>query len=287
MTTQMQLLSVELEKEQARLKAKKEARLRAEQEEARVAAVTNAPALLSAEERKLRSAMRLDKPYLRTASNQSVYIADIIRNYRKLRRLLHTLTRKELWPCVPTRTTDGQLFSAPLDVPPTLAAMLVAELRKVSTDEMPFPSAHAGSVQQTVAAQLGKRTKLATAQPYFVGPDEELVGLPAENAEVGFIRGAKLDTDIRVPFSGRKPHNASEEPPRARVAVETEKPNLTVIYTHGYFASTLTQLGVSTPASGSVAYGLYRFGIETKGRQLFQDSLVSVPHQLTVFLDLD
>jgi hypothetical protein len=76
------------------------------------------------------------------------------------------------------------------------------------------------------------------------------------------------------------------EPPQARVAVETAKPNLTVIYTHGYFLSTMKQLGVSTPASGNLAYGLYRFGIEVKGFHIFQESLVSVPEQLRISIDL-
>ena len=112
-----------------------------------------------------------------------------------------------------------------------------------------------------------------------------MVGLPAENAEAGFVRGAKLDTDIRAPFSPPEPPDQKQEPPRARVAVETRRPNLTVVYTHGYFSGTY-QLGVSTPAIGSVAYGFYRFGIEFKGFHWLQESLVCVPDQLKVSLDL-
>src|SRR5262245_44571630 len=99
--------------------------------------------------------------------------------------------------------------------------MLVAQLRKVSTGELPFPSAPAEPVQRDAVGG-----ELRLAQPYFFGPTQRLVGLPAENAETGFVRGAKLDTDIRLPFSPPEPlDQGQEEPPRARVAVETRRPN--------------------------------------------------------------
>jgi hypothetical protein len=114
----------------------------------------------------------------------------------------------------------------------------------------------------------------------------KLIGLPAYNAEGGFLRGAKLDVDARRPFSPPEPPDHQQEPPRARVAVETAKPNLTVVYTNGHLPGTLKQFGVSTPASASVAYGLCCFGIEVDGFPFFQESLVSVPDQLRVSLDL-
>jgi hypothetical protein len=247
-----------------------------EGEKARVAAETNALELLGVAERELQSALQLGHPYLRTASNQLVYIADILENYRKLRALLDTLAGGELWPCILTHSKDTRPLSAPLEISPTLAAMLVAQIREASTGELPFPSAPALDAQLAVGGH----------QPYFLGPTQKLVGLPAENAEAGFVYGAKLDADIRAPFSPPAPLDQKEEPPRARVAVETRRPNLTVVFTHGYFDSSLEQFGISTPAVRSVAYGRYRFGIEVKGFHCFQESLVSVPEQLKVSLDL-
>jgi hypothetical protein len=178
--------------------------------------------------------------------------------------------------------------------------MLIAELWKVSSHDSPFPSASAAPVQEAVVERV--RSDEVWSLPYFAGTTERLVGLPAVNAEAGFLRGAKLDTDVRAPFSRREaprddefppppadnppPPADDDEPPRARVAVETAKPNLTVVFTNGYFASTRKQLGVSTPAIASIAYGLYRFGIEIQRFQWFQESLVSVPDQLRISLDL-
>jgi hypothetical protein len=252
------------------------------QEKLRVAAETNALELDQGE-RELQSALQLDKTYLRIPSGQQVYIRDILDNYRKLRRALDALAVGELWPCLLTQSEGSPRFSAPLDVPPALAAMLVAELRTASTEELPFPSAPADPLQFAVNGKVEE--KLKRAQPFFIRAAAKLLGLPAKNAEAGFIRGAKLDTDLRVPFSPPQPPDQEHEPPRARLAVSTAKPNLTVVYTHGYFSS-VYQLGVSTPASGSVAYGWYRFGIEVKGFHFFQESLVSVPDQLKVSLDL-
>jgi ribosome assembly protein YihI (activator of Der GTPase) len=271
--------------EQERAKERAKERAAAEQEKARVAVETNAPEVVGVVERELQSALQVGSLYWRTASNQLVYIGDILNNYRKLRRLLDTLAADELWPCILTHSMDARPFSAPLEVPPTLAAMLVAQLRTASTDELPFPSAPADAVQHAVAvAAEEKSLELLRFHPFFFWSRGKLVALPAENAEAGFVRGAKLDTDIRAPFSSHEPLDLNEEPPRARVAVETS-PNLTVIYSHGYFASTTKQLGISTPACGTLAYGLYRFGLEIKGYHLFQESLVCVPEQLRVLLD--
>jgi hypothetical protein len=163
--------------------------------------------------------------------------------------------------------------------------MLVAQLRAVSTGDLPFPSAPALAVQSEVA-ERAPLEKFLHAQPYLVGATQKLIGLPAENAVAGFLRGAKLVTAIRKLFLHREPPNQGREPLQARVEVETAKPNLTVIYTNGYYIGTLKQLGVSTPASANVAYGLYRFGIEVNGFPFFQESLVSVPDQLRISLDL-
>jgi hypothetical protein len=249
-----------------------------------IAAETNAPELLGQMERDLQTALHEGQPYLRTADSPPVCISDVVENYTRLRKLLDTLTMSELWPCVVTQWKDALPFSAPLDVPPALAAMLIAQLRTVSAGDVPFPSAPAAPTQSAVAEASLK--ELALTQPYLVGATQRLIGLPKDRAEAGFIRGAKLDADARLPFSPVEPLDQRQEPPQARVSVETAMPNLTVVYTHGYFLSTLKQLGVSTPASASVAYGLYRFGIEVKGFHVFQESLVSVPDQLRISLSL-
>jgi hypothetical protein len=251
-----------------------------------VAAEINAPEHLKRSERDLQAALHGGQPYFRGANNRPICISDIVENYRRLRRALGTLTVGGLWPCILTRWKGSLPFSAPLDVPPLLAEMLVTQLRAVSMGDLPFPSALALSVQSTVADKAPSE-ELLHAMPCFIGATEKLIGLPAENAEAGFIRGAKLDADAREPFSPPAPPEPEHEPPRARVAVDTAKPNLTVIYTNGYFNSSLRQLGLSTPASASIAYGLYRFGIETKGLHFFQDSLVSVPDQLRISLDIE
>jgi hypothetical protein len=263
----------------------------AREQEVRVLAETNAPELLRQAELELYSALEaalkypshLADPYLRIAEKQPVYIKDIIENYRRLRDLLDTLAAQELWPCILTQSRPP--FAAPLDVPPDLAAILVDHIRLASTGELPFPSAAANLVQ-FAALEKADDLGLSHLQPLFYGDGHKFVGLPTENAEAGFVRGAKLDTDLRVPFSPPEPPDQVQEPPRARVAVETEKPNLTVVWTHGYFTSRLGQLGVSTPATGNLAYGLYRFGLEHMGRHWFQESLVSVPDQLRVSLEI-
>jgi hypothetical protein len=219
---------------------------------------------------------------LHAAKGAAISIGDVLENYRMLRNGLDHLTLGELWPCIVTQFKDRLPFSAPLDVPPSLAAMLVAQLRSMSIGDDLFPSAPAPRVQSAVAEALPR--EVARTQPYFFGASQKLVGLPKDNAEAGFVRGAKLDIDVRMSFSGCGPPELAQE---ARVAVETAKPNISVVYTHGYFLSTLKQLGVSTPAIGSLGYGLYRFGIEVDGFHLFQESLVSIPDQLKIWLDLE
>jgi hypothetical protein len=249
-----------------------------EREREFIAAQTNAPELLGQLERDLQTALLSGQPYLRVGNSPPVFISDILVNYRRLQSALATLAVGELWPCALTQRSDGSPFSAPLDVPPRLATMLIDQLRGMSTGELPFPCAPAGLIQRTDIGELSR------AQPYLYGEAQKLVGLPAFNAEAGFVRGAKLDIDARAPFSPPEPPDQGQEPPHARVAVETVRPNLTVIYTNGYFISTLKQLGVSTPASSNVAYGLYRFGLELEGLHIFQESLVSVPEQVRVSL---
>jgi hypothetical protein len=248
---------------------------------------TNAPELLGHLERHLQAALFDGQQYLRVASRPPIYINDILANYQRLQSALATLAVGELWPCAVTQQTDGLPFSAPLDVPPSLAAMLIDQLRAVSTGELPFPSAQALPVQIAVSEKAGLG-ELTRVQPYLFGEGQKLVGLPSSDAEAGFVRGAKLDIDARAPFSPPEPPDPGQEPPHARVAVETAKPNLTVVYTNGYFISTLKQLGVSTPASANIPYGLYRFGLEVEaGLHFFQESLVSIPDQVRVWLSLE
>jgi hypothetical protein len=247
------------------------------------AAETNAPELLGQAERNLQTALHEGQSWLPALNASPICINDILENYRRLRNALDTLTSGQLWPCAVTSCKGASPFSAPLDIPPSLAAMLVAQLRAASTGELPFPSAPAPSVQSAIAEAA---PELALDQPYLVGATQKLVALPADNAEAGFLRGAKLDTNVRMRLSTAGLPDQSQDPPQALVAVETAMPNLTVVYTHGYFLSTLKQLGVSTPATGCLAYGFYRFGIEVKGFHVFQASLVSIPDQLRVSLNL-
>jgi len=242
----------------------------------------NAPESLEFTERNLQLALHSGNRYFFNTESHPIYIEDILEDYGRLRTSLDTLTMGELWPCVLTEPEHSSIFSVPLDVPPPLAAVLVSELRKQATDQHPFPSAPAEAVQIAAAKRADE---FAKSQPYLT-PTHLLIALPAENAEAGFVHGANVDVNVRAPFSPLFKPPDNEEPPMARVAVRTKKPNLTVVYTHGRFMSTLTQLGVSTPAAGNLAYGFYCFGIEVNGFSWFQKSLVIVPNQLDVLLEL-
>lgn len=249
----------------------------------RVSNIVNDPQILDAYDHALLETLVDHKPYAHFADSGSpVYVADISSNFKRLELELDSLIEDDLWPCIITHIDPRNSFSAPLDVSATLAASLVAHLRRSSTRQLPFPSVRADVIQYAVARENRAEAHL---QPYFFG-DQSLIGLPAKRAALGFVRGAKFDAILRRPFSPPTPLDEAEDPPRARIAVETRKPNLTVVYTNGYFASSLMQLGPSTPASGNVAFGLYRFGIEWENAHIFQDSIVSVPDQLRIYLDL-
>jgi hypothetical protein len=246
------------------------------------AAETNALELLGRSEHDLQAALHEDRRYLHNPKGAPISIKDILENYCRLRNAIDRTTLGELWPCLVTQRRNGAPFSAPLDISPSVAAALVAEIRSASPSGAPFPFAPAPLVQSAAAKAL---PEAARAQPYFFGASQNLVGLPKENVEAGFVRGAQLDVDVRM--SSPMQPLTGQETAGAQVAVETPKPNITVVYTHGYFLSTLKQLGISTPALGHLAYGLYRFGIEVDGYHLFQESLVSIPDQLRVRLDLE
>ncbi|WKA27501.1 hypothetical protein [Bradyrhizobium roseum] len=69
--------------------------------------------------------------------------------------------------------------------------------------------------------------------------------------------------------------------------VETNRIGETVLYAKGYFLSTGTVFGTSTPAIASIPSGRYSFGIlNSKGQQQFENAVWSIPTQSAIRLNL-
>ena len=77
---------------------------------------------------------------------------------------------------------------------------------------------------------------------------------------------------------------AGSTPIRANTIVNSNRHGDTVIYAKGYFVSTGTAFGLSTPAQRYLAPGRYSFGIMDSGQPKFQNVVWNCP--TTVRLDL-
>jgi hypothetical protein len=78
--------------------------------------------------------------------------------------------------------------------------------------------------------------------------------------------------------------SASSVSPPPMTIVNSNRGGDTVIYAKGYFASTGTAFGVSTPATGYLSKARYSFGIMDSGAPRFANIVWSCP--ATVRLDL-
>jgi len=78
--------------------------------------------------------------------------------------------------------------------------------------------------------------------------------------------------------------STSSVPPTPVTIVNSNRGGDTVIYAKGYFASTGTAFGVSTPTKGYLSKGRYSFGIMDSGTPRFANIVWSCP--ATVRLDL-
>ncbi len=70
------------------------------------------------------------------------------------------------------------------------------------------------------------------------------------------------------------------------VTVDTNRTGDLVVYTKGFFLSTETGFGKSTPAKGLLPAGRYDFGVRVNGVSQFSGTLWSVPHAGNIFVPL-
>jgi hypothetical protein len=105
-------------------------------------------------------------------------------------------------------------------------------------------------------------------------PLGRLGGIPhLHRTDAAHAKEALIDRTSEFLFSGR------EAPPSGLnvTEVHTRREGDPVLYAKGFFLSTKTVLGTSTPARGYLPPGRYSFGIVYQGRPRFEDFLWAIP----------
>jgi len=85
----------------------------------------------------------------------------------------------------------------------------------------------------------------------------------------------EIFVDRLAEFLSVRPSAASQS---NRTIVHSNRRGDTVIYAYGYFTSTGTAFGVSTPASKSLASGRYSFGIIESGKERWENIVWTCPN---------
>jgi len=148
------------------------------------------------------------------------------------------------------------------------------------------------------AKELKRRSVSQHAAVFHDGPNREefpiLVKVPdLDNVETSYFSLVKTLKESNLRVDAVEPDKAEEifvnrltefmsveswgAAPPMPTTVNSNRKGDTVIYAKGYFASTGTAFGVSTPASGSLVAGRYLFGIVDSGRQRWEDILWTCP----------